>query len=219
MTCREGVTDLGAYVLGALDPAERRRVEEHVNGCPACAAELAEFAPLPALLDRVRPEDLRGAPVTPSADLFDRVSAAAAADRRQVVIGARTAPSVGPGRRVLAAAAVLAVLGAGTAVTGWILGSGEETRSAAAGPVHMSVTVTEQGDGTSLDVSVAGVPARTRCTLVVVDADGDRHEAGQWSATYGGQAWFKGWSDVDRSDVEDVVLLDTDGQELVRVPL
>jgi hypothetical protein len=85
--------------------------------------------------------------------------------------------------------------------------------------VHISVTATEQGDGTSLDVTVAGVPPETNCTLVVVDRNGDRHEAGEWSATYEGKAWFKGWSDVDRSDVEDVVLFGTDGRELVRVPL
>ena len=46
-------TELGAYVLGALEPAERRQVEGHLGDCPACAAELAELEPLPALLDRV----------------------------------------------------------------------------------------------------------------------------------------------------------------------
>jgi hypothetical protein len=215
MTCPEGATDLGAYVLGALDPAERRQVDEHVAGCPACAAELAEFAALPALLDRVRPEDLQAPSATPSPDLFDRVSAAAAAESRGA--GARTG---GRGRRLLlVAAAALVVVGAGAGITSWLLGSGEETRSVVAGPVHMTVTVSEQGDGTALDVIVAGVPPRTNCTLVVLDRAGDRHQAGEWSATYEGEAWFKGWSDVDRSDVDDILLLGTDGQELVRVPL
>src|SRR4051794_22727997 len=216
MTCPEGATDLGAYVLGALDPAERRQVDEHVARCPACAAELAEFAALPALLDRVRPEDLLAPPATPSPDLFDRVSAAAAADRRRVAEGR---PARRGRRLVLVAAAVLVVVGAGAGITSWLLASGEETRTVVAGPVHMTVTVDEQGDGTALDVIVAGVPPRTNCTLVVVDRDGDRHQAGEWSATYEGEAWFKGWSDVDRSDVDDILLLGTDGQELVRVPL
>jgi hypothetical protein len=219
MTCPEGATHLGAYVLGALDPAERRQVDQHVDRCPACAAELAEFAALPGLLDRVHLEDLQAAPVTPSPDLFDRVSAAAAADRRPAP-GARAAAPGRRGRRpLLVAAAVLAVLGAGAGITSWVLGAGEETHSVVAGPVHMSVTAIEQGDGTSLDVSVAGVPPRTNCKLIVVDRAGDRHPAGEWSATYEGKAWFKGWSDVDRSHVKDVVLLGTDGQELVRVPL
>jgi hypothetical protein len=209
MTCREGATDLGAYVLGALDPADRRRVQEHVRGCPSCAAELAEFRTLPALLDTVGPEDVQATPVTPSRELFERVAAAAATERRTARVR----------RLLLVAAAVVAVLGAGAGVTSWLLASGEQTHTAVAGAVHMSVTVTEQGDGTSLDVRVAGVPSRTHCSLVVVDRDGDRHKAGEWAATYEGQAWFKGWSDVDRSDVENVVLLGTDGQELVRVPL
>jgi anti-sigma factor RsiW len=42
MTCPgPEVTGLGAYVLGALEPGERRRLEEHVDRCPFCAAELA----------------------------------------------------------------------------------------------------------------------------------------------------------------------------------
>ena len=210
MTCREGATDLGAYVLDALDPVERRRMEEHVRDCPACAAELEELAGLPELLATVPLDDLQDAPATPSPDLYERVAAAAHAER----------PAVSRSRRwLVVAAAVLVVIGAGAGITSWVLGAGEVTRTVVAGPVHMSVTVTEQGDGTSLDVSVAGVPARTNCTLVVVDRDGDRHQAGEWAATYEGKAWFKGWSDVDRSDVEGVVLLGTDGQELVRVPL
>ena len=210
MTCPEGATELGAYVLGALDPADRRRMDEHVQDCPACAAELEELAALPPLLATVPLDDLTDAPVTPSPDLYDRVAAAAAAER----------PAQARGRRwLLIAAAVLVVVGAGAGITSWALGAGEVTRTVVAGPVHMSVTMTGQGDGTALDVAVAGVPPHTNCTLVVVDRQGDRHPAGAWAATYEGKAWFKGWSDVDRSDVKNVVLLGSQGQELARVPL
>ena len=207
MTCRDGVSDLGAYVLGALEPADRRRFEEHVRECPACAAELAEFQALPPLLATVRLEDLDNA-VAPSPDLFERVAAAAAAD------SARAARR----RRLLVAAALLGVVAVGGTTT-WALRSEEETRSVVAGDVRMTVTVTAEDDGTALDVRVAGVPPRTECILFVVDTDGARHEAGQWSATYTGEASFTGWSDVERSDVADIVLIDTDGTELARVPL
>jgi putative zinc finger protein len=43
--------DLGAYVLGSLDEAERARLEEHMASCPECAAAQAELAGLPKLLD------------------------------------------------------------------------------------------------------------------------------------------------------------------------
>jgi hypothetical protein len=43
--------DIGAYVLGALDPDSARRVEDHLAACEQCAAAHAELAGLPALLD------------------------------------------------------------------------------------------------------------------------------------------------------------------------
>ncbi|HEY8281318.1 MAG TPA: zf-HC2 domain-containing protein [Leifsonia sp.] len=47
----------GAYVLGALSPAERREYEEHLRECEGCAASLAELSGLPGLLGRVGQED------------------------------------------------------------------------------------------------------------------------------------------------------------------
>lgn len=43
--------DIGAYVLGALDMENARRVAAHLKECPECAAAHAELAGLPALLD------------------------------------------------------------------------------------------------------------------------------------------------------------------------
>ena len=99
MTCREGATDLGAYVLGALDPVESRRMEQHVLDCPACAAELEELAALPPLLATVPLDDLTDAPVTPSPDLYDRVAAAAAAERPGAGAGTAVAADRGGGAR------------------------------------------------------------------------------------------------------------------------
>ncbi|WP_026075456.1 zf-HC2 domain-containing protein, partial [Cellulomonas massiliensis] len=48
-----------AYVLGALDPDERRAFEQHLQGCPACTAAVAELAGLPGMLRAVAPEDAR----------------------------------------------------------------------------------------------------------------------------------------------------------------
>jgi anti-sigma factor RsiW len=213
MTCQDTAPALGAYVLGALEPAERQGVDEHVRGCPECAAELADFQALPPLLDRVRPEDLEFGPVTPSPGLFDRVAAAAAAD------------SESPPRRsrpwLVAAAAAVVVLGAGAGVTSWVTGSAapQAAHSAVAGTVHMTVTADPQPDGTVLGVTVAGVAPGEECRLVVVDHAGGRHQAGTWTASYTGDATFRGWTTVQRPSVADVVLLATDGRELVRVPL
>ncbi|MGW7821069.1 zf-HC2 domain-containing protein [Streptomyces puniciscabiei] len=53
---------LGAYVLGALSPAETARVRAHLAECDACRAEHAELAGLPALLATVTAAEAEGRP-------------------------------------------------------------------------------------------------------------------------------------------------------------
>jgi Putative zinc-finger len=43
--------ELGAYVLGSLDPDDAARVRAHLAECESCAAEHADLAALPPLLD------------------------------------------------------------------------------------------------------------------------------------------------------------------------
>ena len=47
----------GAYVLGALSPADRRAYEEHLRDCDECVRSLSELAGLPGILGRVVPEE------------------------------------------------------------------------------------------------------------------------------------------------------------------
>jgi anti-sigma factor RsiW len=203
VTCADAATDLGAYVLGALEPGERRRVEEHLARCPACAAELAELAALPGLLDRVDPADLSPVAVTPSPELFARMSAAAAP------------PTRFRGRVVaLVAAALLAVLGIG--VTVWATGSPDQTVTATAGTVRATVSVSQVDRGSTLDVTVAGMHPHETCTLVAVGRDGVRHPAGTWPASSAGGGTWRGWADVDRDDLAAVILVGDGHRELVR---
>src|SRR5262249_24420549 len=51
--CRGIRQALGVYVLGAIDPAERAQVDEHLATCPECREELASLAGLPAMLRKV----------------------------------------------------------------------------------------------------------------------------------------------------------------------
>ncbi|WP_037607691.1 anti-sigma factor family protein [Streptacidiphilus rugosus] len=55
--CEESV-QLGAYLLGALDPEERSALERHIAGCDRCKAELVDMAPLPGLLRHTPFEEL-----------------------------------------------------------------------------------------------------------------------------------------------------------------
>ena len=55
--------DIGAYVLGALEEDDTRRVAAHLRGCSECAAAHAELARLPALLDLSVATGASGRPV------------------------------------------------------------------------------------------------------------------------------------------------------------
>jgi hypothetical protein len=211
VTCPETPTALGAYVLGALTPDERRRFEEHLDGCALCTAELAEFAEIPALLDRVRPEDLQPVAVTPSPELFDRVSAAA-----------RAAPEAAPSptrRWLLVAAAVLALLGAGTGVIVWASGRGNDTVTATAGPVHATLAVTGQEEGTVLELTVDGLRPGETCRMVAVDEEGEWYPAGDWSVSEEGNGTWRGWADVQRDDLVEVHVYGDGDRELVVLEL
>jgi anti-sigma factor RsiW len=55
--CQEARIALGVYALGAIDPDERAAVDEHLDTCPRCRAELADFMELPGLLALVPAEE------------------------------------------------------------------------------------------------------------------------------------------------------------------
>jgi hypothetical protein len=50
--------DDAAYVLGALEPAERAAFEQHLASCPICHQSVSELAGLPVMLEQVDPASL-----------------------------------------------------------------------------------------------------------------------------------------------------------------
>ena len=73
-TCDDLRPLLGGYVLEALEPDEMAAVREHLPNCPACSAEHASLAGLPALLDLATPLDAPDEPLSPAFEeaLLDR---------------------------------------------------------------------------------------------------------------------------------------------------
>lgn len=55
--CAASQVELGAYILGAIGPADRARVNVHLSDCQDCRNELADLAGLPALLSLVTEQD------------------------------------------------------------------------------------------------------------------------------------------------------------------
>ncbi|HEX3317514.1 MAG TPA: anti-sigma factor [Solirubrobacteraceae bacterium] len=91
---------LGAYVLGGLEPEEVAEVREHLAHCPDCAREHAELVELPAKLDLIEAPDL--ALQRPGSNLeeaiLDRHSRERRAVREHVMRERRPAPAP-PSRR------------------------------------------------------------------------------------------------------------------------
>ncbi len=213
---------LGVYVLGALDDAERDGLEGHLRRCAGCTAEHAELAALPAMLATLSLDEAQGNSPTlaPEPGGYQALVARASEDtghRRQAP--ARPArPARQARRRLAAAAAVLALAGTGVGVASWQAGRPRtESYAASVGPVNMRVAVTSQTRGTGLDVTVTGLPAGESCRLVAVSVDGSRQVAVSWQATYAGQARVKGGTSIPESQLAQLVLLGTEGQQLVAI--
>lgn len=217
---------LGAYVLDSLEQVERDAVDQHLARCGQCSTELGGLTPLRDILAAIDPDDLDlvdSVETHPSPDLFDRVSAE--------IKGAGTSPAgaVPPpapprqwwGKRralaVAAAAVILASAGIGIGTLGATGGSAQHRYTATAGAVHLSVELDSGRSGTTVHLTVSGVPSNEHCTLVAVARNGARHGAGQWVATYTGTAQFTGSTDITRSHLRRIFLLGAGGRTLVSV--
>ncbi len=196
--CREIRLALGVYVLGAIDPAERSDVDEHLATCPDCRVELAKLAGLPALLRRIpTAEAERLAAVDADSDdgLPPEEMLPALLTRAARVKRARR------WRGVAAAAAVVVVaLGAGAATSGllhqnspapiavhWQQVSGSNPVTGA----RLTVDYHSMPGGTLMKVHVSGIRPGTSCEFVVTDASGTDWIAGGWQFVSGSwNTWY-----------------------------
>jgi len=164
---------LGAFALGHLDDVETAAVRAHLDGCASCRAELAEIAPLAALLDTVDVERF-AAPPAPTPDLGGRIRDAVAserslaADRRvedERAAGAADADLARAAARrrrttrigLLASAAALVVLALGG---GWLLGRSDAPEETAAPRPYEAIELRDVGSS-DLRVDRAGVVPHT----------------------------------------------------------
>jgi anti-sigma factor RsiW len=192
--CAHCRSELGVYVLGAIGPAERAWVDQHLADCLWCREELAALAGLPGLLRRVPPDlalrALTDAPGdSPSGPDVDRlISRVSVIRRRRRITAAAAALLIG----VSAAAGLHALQGhpASTtaAVTHW---TDTDTGASATTGARATVRYAAERWGTELEVRVTGIPAGTRCQLRVVNAHGKGVVAGGWVIAAGSQyTWY-----------------------------
>lgn len=214
MTCpRE--TDVGAYVLGALEPEERLRVAEHLRSCPACSRTLTELGTLPPLLAAVTPGDLHPEHPAPGELAFQRLRRSALA----------TAPPEAPprwrDRRLLAVAAAVVVVVGGVGVGVAVTSAGTEptTVQASAGAVHARATIAAEGSGSSVTLTLDGLPRGATCRLVAVGRDGARDRTRSWTVEYGGDLSWTGTVALPPEELTRLEVVAGDGRTLVSLPV
>jgi hypothetical protein len=201
---------LGVYVVGAIDPAERALVDEHLGTCALCRDELAGLAGLPAMLSRVPPADVErlsmaptGLPemAEPSAELLNSLL-------RKVTVKRRS--RTWRGVAAVAAAALLAAGGTAVAtqltkpapahVAGADVASGASASSHVAAVVDYSQT---PWGSTAMRVKVSGISPGTTCQFWVLGKAGWSY-AGTWTVgatSYGQPVWYWAYSPVAASAV------------------
>jgi anti-sigma factor RsiW len=202
-SCREIRQALGVYVLGAIEPAERAQVDEHLALCPDCREELASLAGLPAMLRKVptteaeRLAALDGDPSAnemPSEEMLQSLAARTANVRRMHRWRAVA----------VAAAAVVVALAGGVAVTKALEPSSPAAKGHAmavnwqkvtavdpATGAHLTVMYAPMSWGTEMRVHVTGLNPGSVCEFQVTDTSGASWPLGGWVLnSRNGAAWY-----------------------------
>jgi len=221
-------TDVGAYSMGLLEEQDKRAFEDHLAGCPACAAELAELSPMAALLRGVEPagaaqDEPAEAQVT---ELIRRRARQQRHRRRwQVALGA---------------AAGIVLIGGG-------IGVGIAASPQHAGPPVSALTLTGQlhsatdpgtgaagtvglvakAWGTQVTLDLAKVHGPVECELVAVAKTGERRVVMGWLVPAPGDGVpghpahlvIRGGTSIPRNDLTRFDVDVVNGRTLVSIPV
>jgi hypothetical protein len=175
--CDHVRTELGGYVLGALEPAEADAVREHLGRCSECAREHASLADLPALLTLAEPIET-AEPLAPAVE--ERVLDAVARERAPRE-PRRRRPLLRRRRFLIPAFAAAAAVAVAVVIA---LGGEHEPYQVALKPVAGSTAggrtqLVSTAGGTRLQMWVRGLPADPDVVYEV------RCDAPDWSASAG----------------------------------
>ncbi|WNM41574.1 zf-HC2 domain-containing protein [Micromonospora halotolerans] len=229
MTRCEFEHDDGAYVLGALAPADRAAYERHLGGCASCREAVAEIAVLPGLLGRLDPAGLEQ--FLPSATETSRVPALldAARDRRR---RERSRSRRRYALTALAAAALAVLAGVGVSLVrppAAPLPTARATATAPAPvamtamrpvagavPLHAEVGLTDKRWGTEVTMRCGydqGAGHREAYTfrLVAHGPDGATEQVGTWLAAPGDNVRVVGATHFTHGELVRLELVRADG--------
>ncbi|MFC7876445.1 anti-sigma factor family protein [Isoptericola sp. NPDC057391] len=237
-----------AYVLGALSPADRRAYEQHLAGCDACRAAVAELAGMPGLLASVPAEHaIATAPRDTDAGPGRAAGGGDDGDLADVVPLAALAGAARRSRRrrrslaaVAASALLVGGVGAGLALGGAGEGPGQapspppvaqvtavDLEPVGAVDVRASLTATPRPWGTSLEWSCTYPPRAgaydaagvATYELVLVDDDEGRTVAATWTGSGTASTGLGAASSVPLDRIARVEIADAGGETLASAVL
>jgi len=211
--------DDGAYVLGALSPADRSAFEQHLPGCADCQRAVGELAGLPGLLSRVPVavlDDELPLPV-PDTLLPGLLRKARQTQRR------RTFAIAG-----LAAAAVAAV-SVGTAVvvqqndnSAPTTAAAQRFQTVASGPLSGWVSLTPVAWGTRLDLTCKYADNRYGDAgavywMVITRTDGTKERVTSWKALPGKSIHLSAGTATSKGQIAEVSIVASDGTTVLEL--
>jgi hypothetical protein len=217
-----------ALHTGLLDQEDSDTVRSHLAECAECTEQLAVLDGIRHAFDAAPAEMLLDGP-PPGADLLIARAVRGVRDDVRTTRRRRFGVAVAAGFIAVAVAVVGGVVvgrtgDAGTTteaggfptkeVPGTTVLRGSNTATGA----DMSVSVVPADGWVRLDLSASGLPAGSRCEIVVVAKDGTEIPAGGWVVSAKGAAAgsrVPGSAVVEPADVARVLLRTTDGEVLV----
>jgi Putative zinc-finger len=236
-------TDVGAYSMGLLEPADRRAFENHLAGCASCAAELAQLSPLAGLLRGIDPADVTREPAAdafspggppqpaepPSAAVADLLQKRAARQRQQ-----------NRWQVSLAAAAAVVLIGGGVGIglaSAPSHGSPAPVAAPVAGQQHSAVNVSTgvagtvglvaKTWGTQVTMDLSNVRGPVECQLIAVSRSGEQRVVMGWqvpAAGYGLPAHpahlvLTGGTSIQAGNLSRLVVDVVNGGTLLTIPV
>ena len=220
-------TDVGAFSMGLLEEQDRLAFEDHLAGCPSCAAELAELSPMAALLRGVEPVGPADEPAetTVTELIRRRVTRQRRRSRWQVALGAAAGIAlIGGGIAVGVAAAPPRNGPAAPAVA--IAGqphSATDPGTGVTGTVHLAA----KAWGTQVTLDLSKVRGPLECELVAVSRTGERRVVMGWLVPAPGDGVpghpahlvIAGGTSIPRSDLARVDVDVVNGRTLLTIPV
>jgi anti-sigma factor RsiW len=221
-------TDVGAYSMGLLEEQDRLAFEDHLAGCAACSAELAELSPMAALLKGVEPASAAGQQAD-GANVTQLISRRAARQRQrqrwQVAVGAAAGiVLIGGGIGIgVAASSQHAGPGAPAVAIPGQLHSATDTGTGAAGTVGLLA----KAWGTQVTLDLSKVHGPVECQLVAVSRTGQRRVVMSWLVPAPGDGVpghpahlvIQGGTSIPRGDLAHLDVDVVNGPTLLSIPV